>query len=143
MNVMMSGSQTNGASVDLDLDPRLLDQLGWSGFWDKLKQRMEEELEQTRRVRPLLRLFDDEDLDPDAVPDFRPRHEESETKSRSPNDDARNGSGPPRSGRDDDCILSAPSNPRRVSAEISQRFRLTTNQLGDFPAAKFLISKAA
>src|SRR5436190_23851079 len=71
MRVGMIGEQANEASMDLDLDPRVLEELRWTGFWPQLKQRMEEELAQTRKVRPLLQVICREHLDPDAIPDFR------------------------------------------------------------------------
>ncbi len=134
----MANILTNGTSPDLDLDPRLLGQLGWSGFWNVLKRRMGEELVQTRTVRPLLRLFGNENLDPDAIPDFRHRSNERKTESTPPGGTARNNWD-----SDEANILSAPAQPTMVSAEISQRFRLTPDQVGDPSVALNLISRAA
>src|SRR3954454_1225480 len=70
MNALVASTQMNGMPMDLEMDSQLLDMLGWRSSWFDLNTKLQEEALRMRRVRPLLPLFGDEALDPDAIADL-------------------------------------------------------------------------
>jgi uncharacterized linocin/CFP29 family protein len=119
-SAVQSSGSTNGMEHAIQLDEGLLQDLGWTNVWPAIQNRMQEELDQARKVRPLLPMWMDPSLDPEAIPDYTIK---------------------PPSARENRFQI--PLQSRLVSVLISSEFRISTAQKGEIGVAMHLVSEAA
>ena len=70
MSSIAASGQMDGNAHTVELDAGLLQQLGWTNIWYDIQEKISEELDQARKIRPLVPLWTDPGLDPEAIPDY-------------------------------------------------------------------------